>query len=154
MSILGLPYPYLPCTLIWTKKSLDKFSSVYPTYLPQKFGHFGIKVCSYGRCQKHPEGGRFLVCGGGYKVFSIFLGGVQTISSSLQDIEIIFRIFRGDFGILHTFTSMDIHIGPTYLKSFCPNFFFEKVWLRNTLPSFNVKNFLFFFNALLRKLVV
>ena len=28
------------------KKSLDKYSSVYPTYLPKKFGHFGIKVCS------------------------------------------------------------------------------------------------------------
>ena len=44
MSKLGLPY--VPCTLIWTKESLDKYSSVYPTYLPKKFGHFGIKVCS------------------------------------------------------------------------------------------------------------
>ena len=35
-------------------------------------------------------------------------------------------------------TSMDIHIRPTYLKSFCPNFFLEKVWLRNTLPTYNL----------------
>ena len=27
------------------KKSLDKYSSVYPTYLPKKVGHFGFKVC-------------------------------------------------------------------------------------------------------------
>ena len=29
----------------------------------------------------------------------------------------------------------DIHIWPTYLKSFCPNLF-SKVWLRNILPSY------------------
>ena len=44
MSKVGLPY--LPCTLVWTKISLDKHSSVYPTYLSKKFGHFGNKVCS------------------------------------------------------------------------------------------------------------
>ena len=31
--------------LVWTKISLDKYSSVYPTYLSKKFGYFGIKVC-------------------------------------------------------------------------------------------------------------
>ena len=45
MSKLGLPY--VPCTLIWTKKSLDNYSSVYPTYLPKKFGHFGIQICFF-----------------------------------------------------------------------------------------------------------
>ena len=37
--------PYLPSTLVWTKKGLDKYSSVYPTYLSKKFGRFVIKVC-------------------------------------------------------------------------------------------------------------
>ena len=44
MSKLGLSY--LPRTLVWTKICLDKYSSVYPTYLSKKFGHFWIKVCS------------------------------------------------------------------------------------------------------------
>ena len=44
MSKLGVPY--LPCSLVWTKISLEKYSSVYPTYLPKKFGHFGTQVCS------------------------------------------------------------------------------------------------------------
>ena len=44
MSKLGVLY--LPFSLVWTKISLDKHSSVHPTYLPKKFGHFGIKVCS------------------------------------------------------------------------------------------------------------
>ena len=35
-----------PSTLVWTKKSLAKYFSVYPTYLPEKSGHFDIKVCS------------------------------------------------------------------------------------------------------------
>ena len=43
MSKIGLPY--LPSTLVWTKKSLDKYPLVYPTYLSKKFGHFGIKSC-------------------------------------------------------------------------------------------------------------
>ena len=34
--------------------------------------------------------------------------------------------------------SMDIHIWPTYLKSFCPNFFLEKVWLEDTLPTYSL----------------
>ena len=33
MSKLGLNF--VPCTLISTKKSLDKYSSVHPTYLPK-----------------------------------------------------------------------------------------------------------------------
>ena len=45
MSKLGVPY--LPCSLVWTKISFDKHSSVYPTYLPKKFGHFGTTVCSW-----------------------------------------------------------------------------------------------------------
>ena len=44
MSKLGLPY--LPGSLVWTKKSLDKYSTFYPTYLSKKFGHFENKVCS------------------------------------------------------------------------------------------------------------
>ena len=32
-------------TRVWTKISFDKYSSVYPTYLSRKFGHFGSKVC-------------------------------------------------------------------------------------------------------------
>ena len=45
MSKMGLPY--LPRTLVWTKKIfLNKSSPVYPTYLSKKFGHFGNKVCS------------------------------------------------------------------------------------------------------------
>ena len=43
MSKIGLPY--LPSTLVWTKKSLDKYPLVYPTYLSKTFGHFGIKSC-------------------------------------------------------------------------------------------------------------
>ena len=42
MSKLDLPY--VPSNM--DKKSLDKYSTVYRTYLPKKFGHFGIKVCS------------------------------------------------------------------------------------------------------------
>ena len=38
-------------------------------------------------------------------------------------------------GILHTFVGMDINIWPTYPENLCPNFFSEKVWLRNTLPT-------------------
>ena len=38
-STLRTLYPYMD------KKSLDKYSSVYPTFVPKKFGHFGIKVC-------------------------------------------------------------------------------------------------------------
>ena len=45
MSEVGLTY--LPSTLVWTKISLDEYSSVYSTYLSKKFGHFGIKVCSW-----------------------------------------------------------------------------------------------------------
>ena len=44
MSKLGVPY--LPFSLVWTKISFDKQSSVYPTYPPKKFGHFGNKVYS------------------------------------------------------------------------------------------------------------
>ena len=44
MSKFGVPY--LPCSLVWTKISLDMHSSVYRTYLPKKFGHFGTKVWS------------------------------------------------------------------------------------------------------------
>ena len=44
-SKLGVPY--LPCSLVRTKISLDKHSSVYSTSLPKKFGHFGTKVCSW-----------------------------------------------------------------------------------------------------------
>ena len=66
------------------KKKLDKFSSVYPTYLPHKFGHFGIIVCSYGRCQKHPEGGKGLNFGdcleGVQRVFGNCLEGVWRVS--------------------------------------------------------------------------
>ena len=42
MSKLGVPY--LPCSQVWTKIGLDKNSSVYPTYLPKKFGYFGTKA--------------------------------------------------------------------------------------------------------------
>ena len=45
MSKTGLPY--LPSTLVWTKKSLDKYPLVDPTYLSKKFGHFGIKSCHF-----------------------------------------------------------------------------------------------------------
>ena len=44
MSKVGLPY--LPSTIVWTKISLDNYSPVYPTYLSEKFGHFGNKVFS------------------------------------------------------------------------------------------------------------
>ena len=43
MSLLGLPY--LPSRLVWTKKNLDKYTFVYPTYLSKKFGHFLFEVC-------------------------------------------------------------------------------------------------------------
>ena len=39
-----LSVPYVPYSQVWTKINLDKYSSVYPTYLPKKFGHFGTKV--------------------------------------------------------------------------------------------------------------
>ena len=38
MSKLGLSY--VLCTLLWTKKKLDKYSSIYPTYIPRKFALF------------------------------------------------------------------------------------------------------------------
>ena len=41
----GSTLPTLPSTQVWTKISLDKYSSVYPTYLSKKFGHFGNEVC-------------------------------------------------------------------------------------------------------------
>ena len=45
LTYVKLGPPYVPSSLVWTKKSLDKYSFVYPTYLSKKFGHFGIKVC-------------------------------------------------------------------------------------------------------------
>ena len=33
---------------------------------------------------------------------------------------------------------MDIHIWPTYLNFFVQTFFLEKVWLRNTLPTYDL----------------
>ena len=45
MSNLGVPY--IPYTLIWTKKILDEFFSVYPTYLPIKLGHFFYQSLSH-----------------------------------------------------------------------------------------------------------
>ena len=41
---------------------------------------------------------------------SVFLGGSRQFPVVLGGVEIIFRIYREDFGILHTFISMDIHI--------------------------------------------
>ena len=38
ISKLGVPY--LLSSLVWIKISLDKHSSVYPTYLTKKFGHY------------------------------------------------------------------------------------------------------------------
>ena len=38
--------PYLPCTLIWTEKSLDIFFTLWPTYLFRKFGQIWKKVCT------------------------------------------------------------------------------------------------------------
>ena len=35
MSKLGLPY--VPSTLVWTQISLEKYTTVYPTYLSKKF---------------------------------------------------------------------------------------------------------------------
>ena len=35
---------YLPCTLIWTEKSLDIFFILLPTYLLRKFGQIWKKV--------------------------------------------------------------------------------------------------------------
>ena len=43
MSKLGLPY--LPRSLVWTKKMWTSTPIVYPTYLSKKFGHFWIEVC-------------------------------------------------------------------------------------------------------------
>ena len=43
MSKLGLPY--LPTSLVWTKKVCTSTPIVYPTYLSKKFGHFWIEVC-------------------------------------------------------------------------------------------------------------
>ena len=42
------------------------------------------------------------------------------------------------FGNLHTFIGMDIIIWPTYPKMYVQTFILEKVWLRNTLPNYNL----------------
>ena len=39
--------PYLPCTLIWTEKSLDIFFILLPTYLLRKFGQIWKKVGTF-----------------------------------------------------------------------------------------------------------
>ena len=45
MSKLSLPY--LPRSIVWTKKKVwTSTSIVYPTYLSKTFGHFYIKFCS------------------------------------------------------------------------------------------------------------
>ena len=41
--------PYLPCTLIWTEKSLDIFFILLPTYLLRKFGQIWKKVGTFIR---------------------------------------------------------------------------------------------------------
>ena len=39
---------------------------------------------------------------------------------------------------MYAFIGMDINISPTYPKNLCPNFFLEKVWLKNTLPTYSL----------------
>ena len=117
MSKLGLPY--LPSSLVWTKKSLDMYSYCLP-YLPiQKVWTFLYRILSLNI---------------GYYWLIIMLDIIRdtfkwwislwrTIipQSSRKKIPTI-TIFE----ILHTFISMDIHIWPTYPETFCPNFFFGK----------------------------
>ena len=139
MSELGLPY--LPSSLVWTKKSLDMYSYCLP-YLPiKKVWTFLYQILSLNI---------------GYYWLIIMLDIIRdtfkwwislwrTIipQSSRKKIPTI-TIFE----ILHTFISMDIHIWPTYPETFCPNFFLAKVWLKNTLPTYSLDicpNFCSFF---------
>ena len=46
-------YPYLPCTLVWTDKSLDIFSILCPTYLFRKFGQIWKKVFTFNMAFRH-----------------------------------------------------------------------------------------------------
>ena len=104
MSKLGVPY--LPCSLVWTKISLDKHSSVYPTYLPNKFGHFGIKVCSVSNFPnfvrnliKHI----FLKFDQKADIFAIF-----EISKNFQKFR-FFQPFRIFLILFFYFLQLDIH---------------------------------------------
>ena len=141
-----LAVPYLPCSLVWTKISLDKHSSVYPTYLPKKFGHFGTKVCSwiinfdrnliahFFKClllcmKKNPQ-----------SVYRDILTLTETESRfsfrMTSNKAYHFQTTANHHRFIKVWTSIDDL--PT-LIFFCPNFFFlEKVWLRNTLPTYDL----------------
>ena len=148
------PYPTYLYPLVWTKFSLDINFSAYPTYLSNKFGHFGIRVCSWRRCQKHPDRGvpSFLW---GYRAFSVSLGGVFTIYKSLRGVRDHFKNFQGRFWNFAYFYKYG-HQYLTYLPQFFLSklFFRKKVWLGNTLPTYGLDicpNFCsFFWKALLR----
>ena len=127
MSELGLPY--LPSSLVWTKKSLDKYSYCLP-YLPiQKVWTFlnwslslNIYFLTFVRIllvNNHA------IYNQGHLKMKISLGMTWNIKKSLPNHGkkiITITIFE----ILHTFIGMDIKIWPTYPENFCPNFFFGK----------------------------
>ena len=142
------PYPTYLYPLVWTKFSLDINFSAYPTYLSNQFGHFGIRVCSWRRCQKHPDRGvpSFLW---GYRAFSVSLGGVFTIYKSLRGVRDHFKNFQGRFWNFAYFYKYG-HQYLTYLPQFFLSklFFRKKVWLGNTLPTYGLDicpNFCSFF---------
>ena len=116
------PYPTYLYPLVWTKFSLDINFSAYPTYLSNQFGHFGIRVCSWRMCQKHPDRGvpSFLW---GYRAFSVSLGGVFTIYKSLRGVRDHFKNFQGRFWNFAYFYKY----GHQYL-TYLPQFFLSKLF--------------------------
>ena len=145
MSKLGVPY--LPCSLVWTKINLDKHSHVYPTYLPKKFGHFGTKVGpwilnfnrnlithflspSFYAWRKPPRDILTLT-----KTESrLPLGMTSNKTYHFQTTDNHHRFIKVWTSIADLPTS----------NLFVQTFIFEKVWLRNTLPTYDLDIWLIF----------
>jgi len=137
MSKLGVPY--LPCSLVWTKMNLDKYSSVYPTYLPKKFGHFGPKVC-------------YWILNFDRNLITFFL--TSPLSQPKKATDFIREALKSRLSLgmtsnktyhfqttanHHRFIKVWTSIADLPTSKFVvQTFFLEKVWLRNTLPTYDL----------------
>ena len=110
MSKLGVPY--VPCSLVWTKISLDKHSSVYPTCLPKKFVHFGTKVCLTGEFFKSR--------------LSLGMASNKTYH---------FQTTANHYRFIKVWTSIADLPTSNFLVQ---TFFGGKVWLRNAQPTYDL----------------
>ena len=129
--------PYLPIQKVWTfwNKSLS-LNSYFPNFDGRLNAHFFGILCQYDQlCRNSTSLVVIVIC-------------LMTKWDAFKKIKKSSPTHSQNILPSQYFISMDIHIWPTYLKSFCPNFFFEKVCLKNTLPTYSltyVKTFVVFF---------